>query len=52
LKSLYADFALSSTNFNQLYNSFLLEEGGFNIGPFTEIRNNITTGTLTLGFNF
>lgn len=52
LKTMYADFALSSTNFRQLYNSFPVEEGGFNIGPFTEIRNNITTGTLTFGFNF
>jgi long-subunit fatty acid transport protein len=52
LKSMYADFALSSTNFDQLYNSFPVEDGGFNIGPFTEIRNNITTGTLTFGFNF
>lgn len=52
LKSIYADFALSSTNFRQLYNSFPVEDGGFNIGPFSEIRNNITTGILTFGFNF
>jgi long-subunit fatty acid transport protein len=52
LRSMYVDFALSSTNFDQLYNSFPVEEGGFNIGPFTEIRNNITTGTMTFGFNF
>lgn len=52
LKAMYFDFALSSTNFRQLYNSFPVEEGGFNIGPFTEIRNNITTGTMTFGFNF
>jgi len=52
LKAIYVDFALSSTNFRQLYNSFPVEEGGFNIGPFTEIRNNITTGTMTFGFNF
>ncbi|MCR9017448.1 OmpP1/FadL family transporter [Aquiflexum gelatinilyticum] len=52
LQAMYVDFALTSTNFDQLYNSFPVEEGGFNIGPFTEIRNNITSGILTFGFNF
>jgi long-subunit fatty acid transport protein len=52
LKTFYADFALSASYFDQLYNSFPIILNGQNFGPFTEIRNNITTGTLTFGFNF
>lgn len=52
LKKMYIDFALSASYFDQLYNSYPVIEGGRNVGPFTEIRHKITTGSLTLGFNF
>lgn len=51
-KNFYTDFALSYSFSNALYNSYPFIENGFNIGPFTEIRNQITTGILTIGFNF
>lgn len=52
LNKMYVDFALSSSQFNQLYNSFPIINNGQNVGPFTEIRNNRTNGMLTVGFNF
>lgn len=52
LKKMYVDLAYSSMRFNQLYNSFPVIENGLNFGPFTEVKNTINTGTLTVGFNF
>lgn len=52
LEKFYVDFALTGMAFDQLYSSYNYLENGVNIGPVTEIRNNITSGMLTLGFNF
>ncbi|WP_236136008.1 OmpP1/FadL family transporter [Mongoliitalea daihaiensis] len=52
LKRFYVDFSYSVLMFDQLYNSFPFIENGFNIGPFTEIRNRINSGSLTFGINF
>jgi hypothetical protein len=49
---MYVDFALSASQFNQLYNSFPIINNGVNVGPFTEIQNTRTNGMLTVGFNF
>ena len=52
-KNFYSDFSLIYSVFDGLYNSYpFIDNDGFNIGPFTEIRNQQTTGILTLGFNF
>lgn len=52
LNKFYIDFSYSSLFFDQLYNSFPFIENGVNIGPITEIRNRINTGSLTFGINF
>lgn len=52
LKKFYVDFALTASYFDQLYNSYEFIENGVNFGPIIEIRNKITTGSLTFGFNF
>ncbi|MCH7415321.1 long-chain fatty acid transporter [Belliella sp. R4-6] len=53
LKNMYVDFALINTQFNTLYNSYaIFNNSGQNVGPFTETKNNLTQGMLTLGFNF
>lgn len=52
LQKFYVDFAFISTQFRQLYSSYDFIENGVNIGPVTEIRNNLSTGMLTVGFNF
>ncbi|RIW17373.1 long-chain fatty acid transporter [Algoriphagus lacus] len=53
IKSFSIDFALVNQKFNALYRSYqVLDEDGFNYGPLTELENNITSGVLTLGFNF
>lgn len=48
----YIDFSYSVMMFDQLYNSFPFIENGINIGPITEIRNTINSGSLTFGINF
>lgn len=48
----YVDLALMSMRFDQLYNPYSVIENGQEIGPIVEIRNNITNGMLTVGFNF
>jgi long-subunit fatty acid transport protein len=52
LNKMYVDFALSSLQFNRLYNSFPIINNGRNEGPISEIRNTMTNGMLTVGFNF
>jgi hypothetical protein len=52
LQRFYVDFALVSSQFDQLYNSYEFIDNGQNIGPIIEIRNTRTTGFLTFGFNF
>ncbi len=52
LAKFYVDFAVSNTTFNQVYSSYSFIENGMNIGPLSEISNNLTSGILTVGFNF
>lgn len=47
------DFALVNQKFNTLYTSYqILDNQGRNIGPTTEIKNNLINGVLTLGLSF
>lgn len=48
----YIDVALSSMRFDQLYNPYSVVENGLEVGPIIEIRNQITNGMFTVGFNF
>jgi long-subunit fatty acid transport protein len=52
LKKFYVDFAYMYTLSDQLYSSYSLIENGVNIGPVIDIRNRISTGMMTFGFNF
>ena len=48
-----ADFALVNQKYNGLYTSYQVLDGqDNNIGPVTELQNNIINGVLTLGFSF
>ncbi|UZD22706.1 long-chain fatty acid transporter [Algoriphagus halophytocola] len=47
------DFALVNQKFSTLYSSYQVLDGqGNNIGPVTEINNNLINGLLTVGFSF
>ena len=47
------DFALVNQKFSTLYSSYQVLDGqGNNIGPVSEIDNNIINGLLTVGFSF
>ncbi|MBN3583672.1 outer membrane protein transport protein [Algoriphagus aestuarii] len=47
------DLALINQRFDGLYSSYqVLDAQNNNIGPVTELENNIFTGMLTLGFSF
>ncbi|GMQ32265.1 OmpP1/FadL family transporter [Algoriphagus taiwanensis] len=47
------DLTIFNQQYDQLYRSYqVLDEDGFNFGPLTEIKNSITSGILTVGFNF
>ncbi|MCE7053227.1 long-chain fatty acid transporter [Algoriphagus sp. AGSA1] len=47
------DFALVNQKFNTLYSSYqVLDNQGNNIGPVTEVKNNLINGVLTLGLSF
>lgn len=47
------DFALVNQKYNTLYSSYqVLDNQGQNIGPVTEIKNNLINGVLTLGLSF
>jgi hypothetical protein len=47
------DFALVNQKFNTLYSSYqVLDNQGRNIGPLTEIKNNLINGVLTFGLSF
>ncbi|REG83367.1 OmpP1/FadL family transporter [Algoriphagus antarcticus] len=47
------DFALVNQKFNTLYRSYqVLDVQNNNIGPVTEIKNNLLNGVLTLGLSF
>ena len=53
IKNFKIDFALINQKSNTLYRSYqVLDNAGTNIGPITEIRNNITSGFLTLSLGF
>ncbi|MFD2037690.1 OmpP1/FadL family transporter [Belliella marina] len=53
LRNIYVDFALVNSQFNTLYNSYsIFNNSGQNVGPFTETKNNMTQGIVTVGFNF
>lgn len=53
LSKVYVDFALSATYFDQVYNSYpIIESNGINSGPITDVKNKITSGMVTVGFNF
>jgi long-subunit fatty acid transport protein len=52
LNKFYVDFAYIYTLSDQLYSSYTLIENGVNIGPIVQIRNRISTGMMTFGFNF
>ena len=51
--SFHLDFSLVNQKFNSLYRSYkVLDNNGLNYGPLTEIKNSITSGVVTVGFNF
>ncbi|WP_425638120.1 OmpP1/FadL family transporter [Algoriphagus yeomjeoni] len=53
INKLNIDFALVNQKFNTLYSSYqVLDAQGRNIGPTTEIKNNLINGVLTLGLSF
>ena len=52
LNKFYVDFAYMYTLSDQLYSSYTLIENGVNIGPIIQVRNRISTGMMTFGFNF
>jgi long-subunit fatty acid transport protein len=53
LNKMYVDFALiNSISDNPYFSYSLFNSSGNNIGPFSTVRNNLTRGMLTVGFNF
>jgi long-subunit fatty acid transport protein len=52
MRNFYVDLGISNLAYNQLYRSYSYIENGANVGPVSEINNTITSGTLTVGFNF
>ena len=52
LAKFYVDLAVMNTSFDQFYRSYTLIQGGQNVGPISDVRNNITSGILTVGLNF
>ena len=52
-ESFNVDFSLVNQKFNSLYRSYkVLDNNGLNYGPLTEVKNSITSGVVTIGFNF
>ncbi|TFV92382.1 long-chain fatty acid transporter [Algoriphagus kandeliae] len=53
VKNFNIDFALVNQKFNSVYQSYqYLDSQNNNIGPVTDIKNNIFNGVLTLGLSF
>jgi long-subunit fatty acid transport protein len=53
INSFSIDLAVVSQQYNGLYRSYqVLDDNDVNYGPLTEMKNNIVTGVLTLGFSF
>lgn len=51
--SLSIDLALINQQYSGLYRSYqVLDGNGNNFGPVTQVNNSITSGVLTVGFNF
>jgi len=51
--SFHLDFSLVNQKYNSLYRSYKVQDNnGLNYGPLTEIKNSITSGVVTVGFNF
>jgi len=51
--SFHLDFSLVNQKYNSLYRSYkVLDNNSLNYGPLTEIKNSITSGVVTVGFNF
>ncbi|WP_143960096.1 OmpP1/FadL family transporter [Litoribacter populi] len=53
LPKFYIDLGINHTQFDQTYRSYsLIDAAGRQLGPVADIRNTITSGILTVGFNF
>jgi long-subunit fatty acid transport protein len=53
INSFTLDLALVNQKYNSFYRSYqVLDQNGFNYGPVAEVKHNITSGVLTLGFSF
>ncbi len=52
LRKFYVDFALINRQYDDLYRSYTFMEGGVDRSPTAAIRNNLTSGMLTVGFTF
>lgn len=53
INAISLDFALVNQKYSALYRSYqVLDDNGNNYGPVTELENSITSGVLTVGFNF
>jgi long-subunit fatty acid transport protein len=51
--SISLDFALVNQKYNGLYRSYqVLDENNNNFGPVTQLENSISSGVLTIGYNF
>lgn len=53
IKSISIDLALVNQKYKGLYRSYqVLDSNDNNFGPITQLENSITSGVLTVGFNF
>lgn len=53
LSKMYIDFTLINSTTDSIYNSYsIFNNANQNVGPFTEIKNSMTQGMVTVGFNF
>lgn len=53
INSISIDFALVNQKYNALYRSYqVLDADNNNYGPLTQLENSITSGIITIGYNF
>jgi long-subunit fatty acid transport protein len=53
INAISIDLSIINQKYNSLYRSYqVLDNSGNNYGPLTELSNSITSGVLTVGFNF
>lgn len=53
INSITIDFALVNQKYGALYRSYqVLDENNNNFGPLTQLNNSITSGIITVGYNF